>query len=74
MLASFGGADLPVLRLPQVPALRYRRRFVVRVAPNVESSGTDWWISELPRITHHPVRLGWISRLPRTFSLRLRRL
>ena len=41
MLASFGGADLPVLELPQVPALRYRRRFVVRVAPHFESSGTD---------------------------------
>jgi hypothetical protein len=41
MLASFGGADLPALEFPQVPAFRYRRRFAVRVAPNVESSGTD---------------------------------
>ena len=58
MLASFGGAELPILELPRESAFRYRRRFVVRVAPHVESSGTDRWISELPRITHLPVCLG----------------
>ena len=41
ILSSFGGADLLVLELPRAPALRYRRRFVARVAPNFESSGTD---------------------------------
>jgi hypothetical protein len=41
MLASFGGADLPVPELPRAPAFRYRRRFVVQVAPHFESSGTD---------------------------------
>jgi len=66
ILAPFGGADLPALELPRAPAVRYRRRFVAQVAPRFKSSGTDWWISELPRITHHPVCLGWISELPRT--------
>jgi hypothetical protein len=41
ILASFGGADLPVLELPRAPAVRYRRRFVARVAPRFEPSGTD---------------------------------
>jgi len=41
MLASFGGAELPDLKLPRVPAIRYRRRFVAQVTPNPESSGTD---------------------------------
>lgn len=41
MLASFGGAEWPVLELPRVSAFRYRRRFVVQVAPHFESSGTD---------------------------------
>jgi hypothetical protein len=39
-LAFFGGADLPVLELPRVLTVRYRRRFLVQVAPNSESSGT----------------------------------
>jgi hypothetical protein len=41
ILASFGGAELPSLELPRVPAFRYRRRFVAQVAPNFESSGTE---------------------------------
>ena len=41
ILASFGGADLPILEFPRAPAVRYRRRFVARVAPRFESSGTD---------------------------------
>jgi hypothetical protein len=41
MIASFGGAEPLVLELPQAPAIRYRRRFVVQVALHFESSGTD---------------------------------
>jgi hypothetical protein len=35
-LAFFGGADLPILELPRGPAFRYRRRFIIQVAPKSE--------------------------------------
>jgi len=40
ILASFGGAELPVPESPRASAFRYRRRFAVQVAPHFESSGT----------------------------------
>jgi len=41
VFASFGGAEMPVLKLSRESAFRYRRRFAVQVTPLVESSGTD---------------------------------
>lgn len=54
-LASFGGADWPVVRLPRVPVLRYRRRSVPQVAPLRRSSGSVWWSPRLLRADHPPV-------------------
>jgi hypothetical protein len=77
MLASFGGADLPVLEFPQVPAFRlsYRVRLFsllqLMVAPPACKPGQDTSATFLPRLHHlapgQPLLLT--ARLPEATGL-----
>jgi len=66
---SFGGAGCESSRLPPRFAPPVSPTISIQVALNAHPPAPADGMSEFPRIAHHPVRLGGISRLLRLSAL-----